>query len=86
MSSLIPVVLFVVVIFLAIVSWRQRGRRRTPGPGAAGAFYDLLNEDKRAAIEIVVEERAAYRDPEDRDGDLPQLEAPVKRTTTPSNP
>jgi hypothetical protein len=51
-----------------------------PGPGAAGAVYELLNEDKRKAIEIIVEQRAEARDPEDKDGDLPQLENPkVKR-------
>ena len=31
---------------------------------AAGAFYDMLDADKRRAIEIVVEERAAEVDPE----------------------
>ena len=43
-------------------------------PGAAGAFYEFLDADKRKAIEIVVEQRAAYRDPEDADGNLPELE------------
>ena len=78
MSSLIPLVLFGVIIALAITSWRHRRKHLTPGPGAAGAVYDFLNEDKRAALEIVVEERAGYRDPEDRDGDLPQLETPAR--------
>ena len=31
----------------------------------------MLNEDKRRAIEIIVEEQAEARDPEDKDGDLP---------------
>jgi hypothetical protein len=57
-------------------SRRQSGwtRSSSVGSGAAGAFYELLDADKRAALEIVVEERAAYRDPEDRDGNLPDLE------------
>ena len=42
-------------------------RRRTPGPAAAGAFYEMLNEDKRNAIEIVVEQKAAARDEETAD-------------------
>lgn len=46
------------------------------GPGAAGAVYDLLNQDKRNAIEIIVEDKAAARDPEDADGNLPDLEGP----------
>ena len=78
MTSLVPGVFFVAVILLAVVSWRRRHKRFSPGPGAAGSVYGFLNEDKRAALEIVVEERAAHRDPEDRDGDLPQLEAPVR--------
>ena len=82
MSSLIPLVLFGVIIVLAITSWRKRRTRLSPGPGAAGAVYDFLNEDKRAALEIVVEQRTAYHDPEDRDGDLPQLETPGRTSDT----
>jgi len=75
----------VVLALLAFVWWRTTGRgdpsapgRRAGGAGsaAAGAFYDLLNEDKRKAIEVIVEERAGERDPEDRDGNLPDLEQP----------
>jgi hypothetical protein len=39
-------------------------------------IHDLLNQDRRAAVEVIVEERAAERDPEDRDGNLPDLENP----------
>ena len=55
-----------------------RGASGTPsvGPGAAGAVYDLLNQDKRNAIELIVEEKAGARDPEDADGNLPDLEQP----------
>ena len=42
-------------------------RRRTPGPAAAGMFYEMLNEDKRKAIEIVLSEKAGARDPEAAD-------------------
>ena len=57
---------------------RPRGHRYRPGPGSVGTVYDWLNEDKRNAVEIIVEERAAARDPEDRDGNLPELEQPKK--------
>jgi len=40
----------------------------------------MLNADKRNAVEIVVEERAGARDPEDRDGNLPQLEEPGRES------
>lgn len=46
------------------------------GSAAAGAVCGWLNEDKRKAVEIVVEGRAEARDPEDRDGSLPDLETP----------
>ena len=69
-------------------SWRScgRGGRRgrifgDPGPGAAGAIYDMLNEDKRKAIEIIVEEKAEATDPETADGNLPELESPGRPRT-----
>lgn len=52
----------------AAMSGREGGTRGGPGPGASGAVYDLLNEDKRNAIELIVEEKAGYRDPEDAEG------------------
>ena len=62
------------VVFLAIVGGlvvsvfgRRSGARSGPGAGAYGAVYDLLNEDKRNAIEMIVEDKAASRDPEHAD-------------------
>ena len=46
------------------------------GAAAVGSVYDMLNEDKRNAVEIIIEERAEERDPEDKDGNLPELERP----------
>jgi hypothetical protein len=63
------------VLMVALMS-RTRKRRWRPGPHAAGAIYDMLNEDRRKAIEIIVEQRAEERDPEDRDGNLPDLQHP----------
>lgn len=68
------VVLAAVVALLASVGRRSRG----PGSAAAGAVYDMLNEDKRNALEIIVEQRAEARDPEDADGNLPDLENPAR--------
>jgi hypothetical protein len=68
--------LVVVAAVIVVVWWAARsGRGRRVGAGAYGAVYDLLNEDKRKAIEIIVEERAEARDPEDADGNLPDLAA-----------
>ena len=62
-------------LFLALVLWGisrlgRRDERRSPyrpGPGAIGSMYGFLNEDKRKAIELIVEERAEARDPETAD-------------------
>jgi len=72
----------ILLFFAALVQARRKRRRghgRGPGAGAAGAIYDLLMEDKRKAIEIILEERAEERDPETADGDLPALESPKRK-------
>ncbi len=77
--------LMVLVLVIGVIALVQRktrhgrGRRRRGGgigPGAAGAIYDLLNEDKRKAVEIIVEQKAEATDPETADGDLPDIERP----------
>jgi hypothetical protein len=68
----------VVIVLLIVAVGKTRGQRRRGGIGtaAAGSLYDMLNEDKRNAVEVIVEERAAARDPEDKDGNLPDLDHP----------
>jgi len=74
-SGVIGAAIWVVVIAaVAILFARQRRRRGRVGSAAAGGVYDWLNQEKRNAVEIIVEERAAAKDPEDRDGNLPDLE------------
>jgi hypothetical protein len=79
------VVWLAVLALIVCVWWRatapQKGNpgdRPLGGVGsaAAGTIYDMLNQEKRNAIEVIVEERAGERDPEDRDGNLPDLEKP----------
>ncbi len=63
-------------VFLLFLKGGRSGRSvRRPGIGTAaiGSVYDMLNEDKRKAVEIIVEDRAGARDPEDKDGNLPDL-------------
>jgi hypothetical protein len=62
----VSTVLFVVILIVRLRG-RKRGVRSGPGPGAAGAVYDMLHEDKRRAIELIAEERAAATDPEHAD-------------------
>jgi len=61
-------------VVLLFVKGGRPGRRSGIGTAAVGSMYDLLNEDKRKAVEIIVEQRAAARDPEHKDGNLPDLE------------
>ena len=80
MASAFSLLIFVGVIGLCVAFIATRGRRgRRPGAAASGAVYELLNEDKRKAVAIILEERAGARDPEDRQGDLTQLEHPKVR-------
>ena len=78
MADQLWVIGVVIGMVLALAVLTRLGGKGTgrPGPGAAGTIYDMLNEDRRKAIEIIVEERAAERDPEDKDGNLPDLERP----------
>jgi len=71
--------IWLVAIVLVVIAWRKaRAQRRGGGvgTGAVGIVYDMLNEDKRHAVEIILEERAEARDPEDKDGNLPDLAQP----------
>jgi len=75
--------IWLVAIVLLILGYRrvrkQRGRGGI-GSAAGGAVYDWLNQDKRRALEIIVEERAEARDPEDKDGNLPDLAGGTRKS------
>ena len=69
MENLIAAVTWLLLIAgVVVVFARLRRRKHSIGPGASGAIHDMLNEDKRKAIEIIAEERAEARDPETADG------------------
>ena len=57
------------VVLVTVKTWRRKrqGRRLGIGTGAAGAVYDLLSEDKRRAVEIIVAGEAEKRRPEHPD-------------------
>jgi hypothetical protein len=69
------------VVLIKARRGRHTARTFTPGHAAMGAVYDLLNQDRRNAIEIIVEDKAEARDPEDADGNLPDLERPRRANT-----
>jgi fructose-1,6-bisphosphatase/sedoheptulose 1,7-bisphosphatase-like protein len=69
------------IVALAAIAgliWHGRGRPRRLGSASVGSVYDMLNEDKRNAVELIVEGRAEARDPERADGNLPDLEDPTR--------
>ena len=83
MTDALPFLAVLAVILAAVVLGLRGlmspgGRRNTrgPGAGASGAVYDMLNEDKRKAIEIILEERTGYKDPEHAD-DKPKSGGPA---------
>ena len=73
------IALAIITALVAATLQKRSSGRSGPGAGAYGAVYDLLNEDKRNAIEMIVEDKAASRDPEDADGNLPDLARPKRR-------
>ena len=71
--------IWLIAVILLIVAVRRTRRTRGRlgvGSAGAGAIYDMLNEDKRRAVEIIAEGRAEATAPEVKDGDLPQLATP----------
>ena len=82
LQTIADLVLLGLVTGLAILAIRRvftRRGRGAIGPAAVGSVYDMLNEDKRKAVEIVVEERAEAVDPETADGNLPEMSGRKKR-------
>ena len=88
--TIYPGAMIVVLIILFVVMRRRRRKRDVPapkrragsfgvGPAAFGTIYELLNEERRNAIEIIVEDKAAYKEAEHADGNLPDLETPDRK-------
>jgi hypothetical protein len=80
-AGLVVMVLLAIAVYRKMRPGRAAPRRRVGGVGsaAAGSFYELLSEERRNAIEIIVDDKAAYREAEDADGNLPDLERPQRR-------
>jgi hypothetical protein len=58
-------------LLIGVIGWRLRRRRGRIGPAAVGSLYDMLNEDRRNAVELIVEEKTGERDPEHSDDTVP---------------
>jgi hypothetical protein len=57
------------IVFWAVVLYRLKQRRKHIGSAASGTVYDIIHEDKRKAIEIIVADKASARDFEHADDD-----------------
>lgn len=67
-SELISAATWLVMIVLGgLVLYRLKTRRGHIGSAAAGTVYDIIHEDKRKAIEVVVSDKAGARDFEHAD-------------------
>ena len=75
-STIVLSAVWLLIIWMIVGVWRIRRKRVSIGPAAMGSMEELLDDRRRAAIEIIIEERTGERDPEDRDGNLPDLESP----------
>ena len=69
------VVVFWIVFALA---WRARRKGGSIRAGVIGANYEWLSQDKRRAMELVIEERAEEGKRGSADGNLPELEDPAE--------
>ena len=67
------------ILWLVVGVWRLSRKRSRPGPAMTASMEMLFDDNRRAAVEVILEERTGERDPEDKDGDLPQLEHPELR-------
>jgi hypothetical protein len=63
------VIWLAMIVLAAVVLYRLKTRRSHIGSAAAGTVYDLLQEEKRNAMEIVVADKAAAHDFEHADDD-----------------
>ena len=75
MASVILTIYVVLVVWLVVGVWRltRRSKRVTPGTAMLASMDALFDDNRRAAVEVIIEERTGERDPEDKDRNLPDL-------------
>jgi hypothetical protein len=71
------------VVWMVVGIWRIRRKRCSPGSALSGSMEMLLDDTRRAAVEVIVDERTGERDPEDKDGNLPDLAGSGRATPAP---
>ena len=73
MGLVLALAILALVVAATVSLRKSKSGWGSPGPGAMGTVYDMLNEDRRKAIEIIVEQRAEERDPETADDTIKKL-------------
>jgi hypothetical protein len=76
--SLAWAIAFLILLVVVFIARRARRRGGSLTAGVVGATYELQSQDKRRALELIVDARTGERDPEDKEGNLPDLEAPKR--------
>jgi hypothetical protein len=68
-------------LFLVLVVAARRAKRHGSSlrAGVVGAMYEWQHREKQRALDVIVEGKAAQRDAEHPDGDLPQLASRGKK-------
>jgi hypothetical protein len=64
------------IVFLLGMTWLMRRRRGRFGPAAVGMLEPFMLQAQRQATEVIVEGKAEARDPEHKEGNLPDLAGP----------
>jgi hypothetical protein len=67
MKEILLLVFFSISLVAYLILFRRLRRRRI-GSAAIGSFYDMLERDKRKAVETLVEQKAEEQEPETADG------------------
>jgi hypothetical protein len=67
---------FIFLVIVVVLSRRARRRGSSARNAFVGAIYEMQNQDKQRALDVIVKGKAAETRPEYPDGDLPQLEHP----------
>ncbi len=67
-----------VLVLVIVISRRAKRHGGAFQAGVVGATYELQSQERRKALEVVVEGKAAETRPEYPDGNLPELESPKR--------
>jgi hypothetical protein len=74
---------FLILVLIVVLKRRARRHGGAARAGVVGALYEWQNQDKQRALDVIVEGKAAETRPEYAEGNLPELESPRGRKSSP---